>query len=65
VIALTDYFPWRRAINSVFAVVVGTIIINLQFFELKELILELSINIILVILFFLMLEPLYVKENKK
>ena len=65
VIALTDYFPWKRMINSIFATAVGTIIIGFKSFEVGTLLPEILINVVLVIVFFFALEPIYVKENKK
>ena len=62
-VALVDYLPWRRAINSIAAVVIGTIIINLPFFNLGPLMLEMIMNIALVIIFFSLFEVLYVKKK--
>ena len=61
--ALVDYLPWRRAINSIAAVIIGTIIMGLSSFHLSSLTLEIIMNVVLVIIFFLLFEFLYDKKK--
>lgn len=64
IVALTDYLPWRRIINSIFTVVIGTIIIGISTLNLRILLLELTYNIILVIILFSLINWVYVKAKK-
>lgn len=65
VVALTDYLPWRRAINSVSAVVIGTIIMNLSHFNLSLIAFEMIFNAVLTLIFFIILEYSYGKKKKQ
>ena len=63
--ALVDYFPWRRIINSVFAVTVGTVVIGMPTFSLSPIVIETALNVALVLILFLPLEFIYEKEKEK
>ena len=65
VMALMDYLPWRRIINSIFAVAVGTIIIGISALDLSSLLTELVYNIILVIILFSIINWVYGKTKKQ
>jgi len=65
IMALVDYFPWRRIINSVFAVVLGTVIIGIPSFSLSSIATETALNIALVLILFIPLEFIYEKEKEK
>lgn len=65
VMALVDYFPWRRIINSAFAVALGTIVIGIQVFSLSVIAAEAALNIALILILFLPLEFIYEKEKEK
>ena len=64
IIALVDYLPWRRLINSVVSVIIGTVIIGIPSFAFGLIIKEVGINIMLVIIFFLLMEWTYAKKAK-
>ena len=63
-IALVDYLPWRRAVNSMVAATIGTVAINLPSFNVGSLALELGINLVLVAIFFVIMELTYEKKTK-
>jgi hypothetical protein len=65
VVALVDYLPWKRLINSIFAVIAGTVILGAPSFDIVALTTELVFNIILVAAFFIIFEKIYEKEAKK
>lgn len=65
IMALVDYFPWRRIINSVFAVTVGTVVIGMPTFSLSPIVIETALNVALVLILFLPLEFIYEKEKEK
>lgn len=65
IMALVDYFPWRRIINSVFAVTVGTVVISMPTFSLSPIVIETALNVALVLTLFLPLEFIYEKEKEK
>jgi len=63
IIALVDYLPWRRAINSMVAVIAGTVVIGLSSFNLSLLTLEIVTSMVSVLIFFLLFELLYAKKK--
>jgi len=63
-VALVDYLPWRKGINSVAAATTGTIFINLSSFDLRLVALEIAVNVIFVIAFFILFEYLYGKKKQ-
>jgi len=65
IMALVDYFPWRRIINSVFAVALGTVVIGVSAFSLSSIGTETALNVALVLILFLPLEFIYAKEKEK
>lgn len=65
IMALVDYFPWRRIINSAFAVTLGTIAIGVSAFNFGLIATEIMFNIALILILFLPLEFIYEKEKKK
>lgn len=65
IIALADYLPWKHIINSIVAVAVGAIIMSTPAFSINSLVIEISANTVLIILFFPMVKLLYEKEKKK
>ncbi|KKU11917.1 MAG: hypothetical protein UX16_C0001G0013 [Parcubacteria group bacterium GW2011_GWB1_45_7] len=62
--ALVDYLPWRRGINSIIAVAAGTVILNPSFSDISSIVLEVIINTSLILIFLLVLEILYGKKKK-
>jgi len=64
VIALVDYLPWRKAINSVSAVALGTVIMSLSSFNLSLLTLEIIINSVLTLIFLTIFEYSYGKKKE-
>lgn len=65
IMALVDYLPWRRLINSIAAVIIGTVIIDALPFALTPLVIGVGMNIILAALFFLLVELVYAEEIQK
>ncbi|OGY43878.1 MAG: hypothetical protein A2820_01335 [Candidatus Buchananbacteria bacterium RIFCSPHIGHO2_01_FULL_40_35] len=63
VMALVDYLPWRRIINSIVAAFAGTVVIGLSYLNLRVLTLETVINTILVIMFFGAMTFVYDKKK--
>ena len=65
IMALVDYFPWKRIINSVFAVILGTVIIGIPTLGLSSIVTEAALNTALVLILFIPLEFVYEKEKEK
>ena len=63
VVALVDYLPWRKIINSVAATFVGAVVIGLSYFDLRVLALETVINTILAIISFAAITLIYGKKE--
>lgn len=64
IMALVDYFPWRRIINSAFAIIFGTVVIGIPFFSFSSIAIETLLNLVLVLMLFLPLEFIYEKEKE-
>ena len=65
IMALVDYFPWRRIINSAFAVALGTVAVGVPAFNLSSIAIETALNIALILILFFPLEFIYEKEKEK
>jgi len=63
IMALVDYLPWRRAINSIFTVIISTVIIGVQNLDIRALLTELGYNVTLVIILFVIINWIYGKTK--
>lgn len=61
---LLDILPWQRTINTLVAVVAGTLIINLQYFTLLPVTFELALNLLLAFILLNLLQPINVRQIK-
>jgi len=61
---LMDFLPWRQPINLLLAVIVGTIIINLNNLTFLPLIYELILNLLLAFVLFALLKLVHVSQIK-
>ena len=64
-LALVDYLPWRKLLNSLSATAVGTLAVNLYSFNVTSVSIELFINLILVVFFFVVVELINEKKATK
>ena len=63
-IALMDFLPWRQPINLLLAVLIGTIIINLDNLTFLPLTYELILNLLLAFVLFALLKLIHVPQIK-
>lgn len=64
-IIIVDYLPWRKFINVSVAIIIGTVILNIESFSLDSFILEVFLNILTAFLVFWLLKLTYAEKIKK
>ncbi len=62
--SLVDYLPWKKLVNIIVSIMIGTIIINASAIISVVFIEELLLNLIISLIFFLVINNLYAKIIK-
>ncbi|MBI3088687.1 MAG: hypothetical protein HYY99_00260 [Candidatus Colwellbacteria bacterium] len=61
-IILADYLPWQQPISILLAVFIGTVLLNLANLDFLPLAYEITFNLFLTFIFFILLKPIYVQK---